>query len=412
MRVLALSPARVESLRHAADWAAVALVASLPWSTSATGILTVAWLLLALPTIAPRDLLAEIRNPRSAIGYVVVAALAVAILWSIGTWRDVSIALGSVVKLLALPVLVCHLRGRKAAWWAIMAFLATVAVVLALSWVAFLWPSGPWRWMPQPAVATHDYGIQNVLFAIAAFIAAHLAFDSAKAGRRTIAAGYLVFTALLVANIVYIQVSRTTMFVIPVLALIFAWQRTGSLRPVALALAAVAAVAGAAWTTSENLRSRAYSVIAEIDAYRADRTVTSSGLRLDWYLRSATLFGGSPILGYGAGGTRAAIAEQARAERLDPAFVTSNPHNQMMWFGLQLGAGGVILMLLLWVLHARSFVVGGTGAMIGFGLVAQNVVYGQLNSYLTDYTNGWTYVLLVGICMALSDSERSAPHSR
>jgi hypothetical protein len=264
--------------------------------------------------------------------------------------------------------------------------------------------------MPQPAVATHDYGIQNVLFVIAAFIAAHLAFDSAKAGRRTIAACYSVFMALLVANIVYIQVSRTTMFVMPVLALVFAWQRTGSLRPVGLALAAVALVASAAWATSENLRSRAFSVIAEIDAYRTDRAFTSSGLRLHWYLQSASLFASSPVIGYGAGGTRTAIAEHARAHQFDASFVTSNPHNQMMWFALQLGASGAILMILLWVLHARSFATGGTGAMIGLGLVAQNVVYGQLNSYLTDYTNGWIYVLLVGVCMALSDSEKPRPH--
>jgi hypothetical protein len=400
------SPARLDALRRAADAAAVLLVVSLPWSTTATGILTAAWLILAVPTLSARDLLDECRRPRSAIGLLILATLAVSVLWSAGTWRDVSIALGSLVKLLALPVLVVHLRGRPAAWTAIHGFLASVAVVLALSWIAIAWPSGPWWWMPQPGVATRDYGIQNVLFVIAAFAATHLGLDAWKAGRRERAAAYAVFVALLLASIVYVQVSRTTLFVLPVLALILAWQRTGSVKLVAAALAAVVVVGSAAWVTSDNLRARTFSVIAEIEAYREDGTITSSGLRLDYYLRSTSLLARSPWIGYGAGGTREVMAADARRTGASDWFVTSNPHNQMLWLGMQLGVAGLLLIPLLWFLHAGAFPRIGTGSMIGLGVVVQNVIYGQLNSHLSDYTTGWIYVLMVGVCMALADAER------
>ena len=46
-----------------ADWLAVAVAASVPWSTSATGILVTIWVLALVPTLNWSDLRRELMTP-------------------------------------------------------------------------------------------------------------------------------------------------------------------------------------------------------------------------------------------------------------------------------------------------------------------------------------------------------------
>ena len=50
-------------LARLADWLAVAVAASLPWSTSATGILVALWLLALIPTLNWDDIRRELATP-------------------------------------------------------------------------------------------------------------------------------------------------------------------------------------------------------------------------------------------------------------------------------------------------------------------------------------------------------------
>src|SRR5262245_49065628 len=100
-----------ERLARAAEWLAVAVAASLPWSTSASSILIVLWLLALIPTLNVEAIRSTMLMPAAAL------PVALVVLGFIGmTWGDVDIAerihpIKSFLRLLAIPLLFVQFRG-------------------------------------------------------------------------------------------------------------------------------------------------------------------------------------------------------------------------------------------------------------------------------------------------------------
>jgi O-antigen ligase len=97
-------------LAAVADWLMVAVAVSLPWSTSATGILLVLWLLALIPTLEWPELRREL---------VTLAGGLPVLLFLLGvlgmTWADVTLlerweGLDSFFKLLVIPLLMTQFR--------------------------------------------------------------------------------------------------------------------------------------------------------------------------------------------------------------------------------------------------------------------------------------------------------------
>jgi hypothetical protein len=51
----------------------------------------------------------------------------------------------------------------------------------------------------------------------------------------------------------------------------------------------------------------------------------------------------------------------------------------------------------MWVSHVLLFRGGGAASWFGMVVVVQNIVGSLVNSHLFDFTQGWTYVICVGI---------------
>src|SRR5262245_43946980 len=107
-----------ERLARLADWLAVALAISLPWSTSATGIIAGLWLVALIPTIDPAQLRQVIKTPAGGLPVL---------LWALGLtgmlWAEVPIVerlygLGAFHKLLCIPLLMVQMQrsDRQAIW--------------------------------------------------------------------------------------------------------------------------------------------------------------------------------------------------------------------------------------------------------------------------------------------------------
>jgi O-antigen ligase len=58
---------------------------------------------------------------------------------------------------------------------------------------------------------------------------------------------------------------------------------------------------------------------------------------------------------------------------------------------------GVVVLLVLWVAHFALLRGGTLMAWFGLMIVVENVVGSLFNSYLFEFTQGWLYVLGVGI---------------
>src|SRR5712692_9617376 len=133
------------SLGKYADWFAVAIAIALPWSTTATAVFIVLWLvsLIGSWNIAERS-----REPWMLAGRLPVA------LWALGAvgmlWATVPLAerlagLNSFHKLLAIPFLAVQFRDSHRGMWVLIGFLISCTVLLILSWGLILIPDLPWR---------------------------------------------------------------------------------------------------------------------------------------------------------------------------------------------------------------------------------------------------------------------------
>jgi len=77
--------------------------------------------------------------------------------------------------------------------------------------------------------------------------------------------------------------------------------------------------------------------------------------------------------------------------------VIANPHNQTLNVAVQWGAIGVVLLYAMWLVHLMLFRGEGLAAWIGLMVVTQNIITSLFNSHLSDFNEGWMYVLGVGI---------------
>jgi O-antigen ligase len=398
---MSVAAARVEPmaarLTRLADWLAVALAVSLPWSTSVTTILAGAWVVVALFTL-DRESMERVRSMAAVVLPLAIVIYAIAaVAWSDVAWPLRLRSLPAVVKLAAIPLLLIHFRRTGACGPVFAGFFMSCCVLFVASWLLVLaltldptwsWPYADW------GVPVKDYISQSGFFSICIVVLLDRALSARNTSPRTTAL-YLVGAALFFINIIFVATGRTSLIVLAVLLLLLGAMRLKP-RPFLLFVGFLVALAAVSWTSSPYLRHRITNVAEEIKAFRANEVDTSSGARIEFWKHSVEIVKEAPLLGHGAGSTREAMS---RSFGVDPksSGAPSNPHNQILATAIPYGLVGVVLLIAMWLAHLRLFLAPGPVAFIGLAIVMQNIVGGLFNSHLFDFTQGWFYVLGVGI---------------
>jgi hypothetical protein len=395
---------RGKKLAQVADIIAVATAASIPWSTTATGILVALWLVTAGPAI---DLAELRRQALSPAGGLPLALIAVAVLGM--AWADVSLldrwwGLDGFLKLVFVPFLLAHFRHSERGTWVILAFLGASIVLLVVSWGLALTPGLSWRGKVV-GVPVKDYVSQSGAFLLCAFALLGYALNLWRSGQRQLAAVVAILAAAFVGNIAYVETSRTTLVVGAVLALLFGFWNFGW-KGVLGAAVVGGLLAGAFWASSAYLRDRVTHAIEEVRLYRTEHAALSSGLRLEFWSKSIDAVVKSPVIGNGTG----SIPEMLSAAEAgaDTSFNTVNPHNQIFVVAVQLGLIGTTVLLAMWMAHLALFRGEGLVSWIGLVAVVQLVCSSFFNSHLSDFTQGWTYVLAVGVLGGMVQRQTAA----
>jgi O-antigen ligase len=393
------------------DALAVAVVVSLPWSTSVTAILIGLWLLSALPFLrfaslpqSLSDLRKSLTAPAGAFPVFLWLFAALGMLWADVSWPERLQAWGGFHKLLIIPVLFVQFSRSAQAQYVLAGFLFSCTALLILSWVFTLWPAVAWHAARFPGVPVKDYIAQSGEFVLCAFGSLHVALNAFKIKRHL--AG-LVFAGLALAfliNVFYVATSRTQLVVLPVLLIVFGIQRFGS-RGAFFALVSGAILAGMVWSTSPYLRGRVTGVMQEIQSSQtsgppvsaAGESLISAGQHLSLLKKSIQFIGEAPLVGHGTGSITELFRQSALGQTGVDAVIWTNPHNQTFAVAIQLGILGAILLYAMWTSHAVLFSRAGLEGWIGTLLVTQNVISCLFNSHLFDFTQGWTYVFGVGV---------------
>jgi O-antigen ligase len=398
-----LDPARFS---QAADWMAVAVAASLPWSTSLSGILIGIWLLCIIPTLDWRSLRWAVTVPAAAIPLALVAYGVIAMAWGGASFEEQWGSIKPTLRFLAFPLLFIQFRRSERGMWVLGGFLVSCTLLLAVSWLLSVWPIYVRPNNAFPGVPTKDYIIQSGEFLICAFALAHLSISAWREQRRKAAAGLAALAIVFLLNIAFVAVARSTLIIFAVLLILIALQRFAWKGALAV-LVAGAVLAGLAWVTSPNLRARVYSVANEVQDYRFQDEATSSGLRLEFWRKSLQLIVAAPVFGHGTGTVLELFRKLANEGEGASAVVTDQPHNQTFQIAIQLGFVGAALLFGLWISHLFMFRGGGLIAWLGVGVVVQNIVACIFNTYLLEFTLGWIYVFGVGVLGGMTLRQRA-----
>ncbi|MEZ5787736.1 MAG: O-antigen ligase family protein [Xanthobacteraceae bacterium] len=387
-----------ERLRLAADQLAMATAVSIPWSTSATGVLIVLWLCALLPTLDRATIGRELATAAGGLPLALWACAALGMLWADASWGERLAGIGGYHKLLAVPLLLAQFRRSGRGLQVAGLYLASVIALLALSWGMVLWPGLQAACCPKaaPGVPVKDYIAQSGEFVACAFVLLYFAGQAARQGRKTIAAAAVVLAGGLLTSVAYVATGRTALVVIPVLLLILGlrtrgWRGVVSFSTVGLVLASTA------WISSPYLRERVLRVGADVEQFQVGDFETSSGQRLAFWTRSIRLIEQAPLVGHGTMTHQEIFRRSAVGSTGITARITANPHNQVFAIAIQLGLLGAGLLVAMWTAHLLLFCGKSLTAWIGLVIVVQNIVSSLFNSHLLDFTQGWTYVFGVGV---------------
>jgi O-antigen ligase len=378
-----------------ADVLAVFLALSLPWSTSLVAIFAVVFLLCLIPAFDAKMFAASLKRPASFAPLVIVALAALGMLWASGIpWAARLQGLGPVAKLLLIPFFIYQFERSGRGLWVVAAFVVSCSVALVLSW--YLYFAG-FTWSYWPGVPVKNYIAQSQEFTFCIFVLLGAAAVLVQQSETRVAYGLAALAAIFAANLVFVVSSRTALICAPILLTVFAFRhfaRTGIM--ITLLVACVAAIA--AWTASPELRARVIYGFGELKSYENQNAPTSTGLRLEYWKKSIRFIGGAPLIGTGTGSTKTLFERDAVGKTGASAEVIGNPHNQTLNFAVQWGVLGIVALYAMWLAHLKLFAtVDGLTGWIGLVAVVENIVSSIFNSHLSDFTEGWLYVLAIGI---------------
>jgi O-antigen ligase len=389
-------------LEQLADWLAVSVAVSIPWSTSATGILIVLWLLAVLPTLDVAAVRRELATAAGGLPVLLWALAALGLLWADVGWRERLGGFESFQRFLVLPLLLAQFRRSELGFRVLFGFFLSVSAVLLFSWALVLFPSLPWR-SSEHGVPVKDYILQSTEFLMCAVVLLTLAIEGGRAGRWRPVAWLVALAVLFLANIAFVATGRTTLLVAPVLVVLLGWREFGLKGALAAAILFGVIGAGVA-VESPYLYERLKRSIEETEAPQTGMQSNSTHQHLELIKRSVSFVLAAPIIGHGTG----SIPEQYRNAAVgDEPRSLANPHNQILAVAVQLGLVGAAVLVAMWVAHFMLFFGPGLNAWIGMIIVTQNVVSSLFNSHLFDFTQGWLYVFGVGVAGGTALRERA-----
>jgi hypothetical protein len=386
-------------LQRNADGLAVAVAVSLPWSTSATGILLVLWLIAVIPTLEWAQFRRELMTPA---GGLPVLLFALSVLGM--AWADVSLAerwkgLDAFFKPLVVPLLMAQFRRSERGNWVFIGFLLSCVVLLIASYGVAVWPAVAHRSINY-GVPVKSYIVQSAEFTMCAAVLLHIALGKAHEGRPGVAAALVVLSLALLANVVFVVTSRTTLVIIPALVLLYGLWRFGWKGAVGAALVGLA-LAAALWAASPYVRERVTAIFTEAHVYETKNIRTSTGERIVFWTKSLRFMAEAPLFGHGTGSIKELFQKSAIGQTGVRAEISTNPHNQTFAVGIQLGLLGIAVLWAMWIAHLLLFRGNALLDWIGLVLVTQNIVGSLFNSFLFDFTEGWIYFVGIGVAAGM-----------
>ncbi len=382
---------------HTARWSVIALGFSIPISVAFDNVLLALILAGWLAGGMYRSkILIILNNPVS------LSALALFVLLLAGTMYGVSAAgdaahyLGKYTDLLFIPIFLFLFRDAATRRTALHAFAASLALVLALSYLiqAGVVPKNPLMMTDSNYPVVFKLHLtHNILMAFAAFMYAWLALTAASL---KIKWGWGALAILAVFNLTMMVHGATGYLIFLGLALLLGYDRK-RWRGLGMAVAGIVALAAVLAVVPGPFKERIKLIVQETQGWKPDRPAQNSAeFRLEFYRNTLGIIAEHPIIGVGTGGFPRAYADKVRGTGKTE---TRNPHNEFLHITVQVGVAGLVA--LLWLFWLQWRLAGQLGSPLeghlARGLVLTLVIGCMVNSLLLDHTEGLLYAWLTGL---------------
>jgi O-antigen ligase len=339
-------------------------------------------------------------------------ALALSLLWTVAPQEE---ALGSLIKygkLVIIIAMMALIRERREAMYALGAFALSQLLVVASSWLLFA--DLPVPWATSRTTLSHftvfsGYLDQGIMSAVFAAVCWHL--RGLVPGRHGPRIAVAVAVACL-GNVFFVLAGRTGQVVgVAMLSLAVMWQLPKRYRIAAAVLPFLLVLV--LFVSSPTMRERLTLLKTEVQSYSPKQeTDTSSGVRLTFWRTAVQLIAQRPLAGAGIGSWS---TEYNRIERqknpghknIDP---NGNPHQEYLYWGVQLGVPGLLLFaaLLLSVLRdtmkmETPYARAAQSALLSLAICC------LFNASLYDGLIGDFFCVLIGLLLALGLSKPADP---
>jgi len=342
---------------------------------------------------------------------VIGIAFATSLLW---TGAELHAALNTLVKhikVVEIVLLAVLVRSRAEARVGIAAFALGQGFLLLSSWLLFVGVPIPWQ--ADSAVRYEVFSTyldQSLMFATSASVFWYLRGDGLwpRWAGIALAALALVNTLLLLEGRSGYLVALTT------IALAIMWAMPRHLRVPALVITPVVLLLGLS-LASDKVHERVTKIFRESQNFAHTQQVAegdSSGWRLNAWLRSVQALQEKPLQGHGVGNW-ALVVKRIQGSDADAIFGQgnhSNPHEEYLLWAVELGIGGALLLLALFISIARDalrFPLPIQQALLG--VVAATAVACLFNSALYDDLMGDFFCVSLGLLMALGVRSGATP---
>lgn len=339
---------------------------------------------------------------------IVLAIFGLSLIWTTAQTGESVGSLAKYGKLLTIVLLACMLKNRQEVLYALTAFIAAQAFLVLSSWMLYFGIPVPWA---TSRMATTEFAVfstyldQAVMSATAAAVCWHLRyFAPGRYGRF-----FAVSIALLcLFNVLFVLIGRSGHIVaIALISLAVMWELPRRLRWVVVILPIIFLLILTA--TSQKVQSRIEMVKNEVAAFSIAKGVnlssgSSSGIRLHFWHRSLQSIGESPFIGSGVGSWSNEYNRLEKQSNPTGLMVgeRSNPHQEYLLWGVQLGVPGIFLLLALMISIMKDTLSMETQAARATqsALLALAVAC-LFNSSLYDAQIGDFFCVVLGLLLAL-----------
>jgi O-antigen ligase len=397
-------------LADLAAWLVVLLAAAIPLGSATMNILMALVVLALLAAGGYAAHWMRIRtNPFALASLLLYALVVVGALWADGAPGEALRVAEKHARIMVGVIAVILLIDERWRRRALLAWMSMMLLTLALSYLHSVW-AFPFARATREAITGDHYIFkhhitQNVMmsvFVIAALCEAINRWQQRWRGDPA-ATRWAVFwfavSLLGMVNVLFFVAGRTGYVTLACNVFVACFVLARGRQRVVLVLAVVLGIVALA-LSSVSLRDRFEGAVSEVESHQATGAQTSAGQRMEFARKSIELISERPILGWGTGSYSlqyCRIARSAEWCRLG----SYNPHNQFLFFGVQLGVVGMLAYLLWFASVAYALrPVSRVHRALGYCVLTTLFVHSLLDSPLYIVTEGTWYPLLLGILLA------------